>query len=158
MAVFTLETYNPSETGYPLYNSGQTDNTPQLENGTVLILDEQYVWINPSVYQSISTDFEDGYPSYSIIIKYYLLISIYTYIPPKVTPFKASSWMDCIWLLEKNLKEQKNCSKLGRNLKYHSKDHCLVPRASLLFAGSQVTHQCCRSDFLLLLPSPPLKN
>ena len=86
--------------GYPLDNSGQT------ENGTVSVLDEESVWINPSVYPSISTDFEDGYPCHdSIIIKYYL--RIYTHISVKVTPFKASSWMDCIWLLEKTLKEQK---------------------------------------------------
>jgi len=72
MAVFTLETYYPSETGYPLDTSRQTDSTSQFENGTVSILDEESVWINPSVYPSISTDFEDGHPSHdSIIIKYY---------------------------------------------------------------------------------------
>ena len=42
LAVFTLEMDCSSETGYPLSNLHQTDNTSYFENGTVLILDEQY--------------------------------------------------------------------------------------------------------------------
>ena len=42
LAVFTLEMDCLSGTGYPLDNSHQTDNTSYFENGTVLILDEQY--------------------------------------------------------------------------------------------------------------------
>lgn len=38
LAVFTLETNYPSETGYLLGNSRQTDNTSKFENGTVVIL------------------------------------------------------------------------------------------------------------------------
>ena len=32
LAIFTLETDYPSETGYPLDNSGQTNNTSKFEN------------------------------------------------------------------------------------------------------------------------------
>ena len=41
LAVFTLETNYPPETGYLLGSSRQTDNTSQFENETVLILDGQ---------------------------------------------------------------------------------------------------------------------
>ena len=52
-----------SETGYPLDNSHQTDNTSYFENGTILILDEQSIRINLAVYPSNLTDFEEDYPS-----------------------------------------------------------------------------------------------
>ena len=43
MAVFTLETDYPSETGNLLDNSRQTENKSEFENGMALILDEQSV-------------------------------------------------------------------------------------------------------------------
>ena len=50
LAIFTLETDYPSETGYPLDNLRQTDNTTlKFENGTVLIFDEQSAWLYLSV-------------------------------------------------------------------------------------------------------------
>ena len=60
MAVFTLETDYPSEMGYLLDNSRETDYTSSFENGTVLILDEQFACLYPSAYPSILTDFTDG--------------------------------------------------------------------------------------------------
>ena len=59
MAVFTLETDYPipSEIGYLLDNSRQTDYTSSSEKGTVLILDEQSTCLYPSAYPSILTDF-----------------------------------------------------------------------------------------------------
>ena len=60
MAVFTLETDYPSEMGYMLDNSSQTDYTSSFENATVLILDEQSTCLYPSAYPSILTDFGDG--------------------------------------------------------------------------------------------------
>ena len=61
LAAFILDTEYPSETGYPLDNSCQTDNSRlNLKNGTVLILDGQATWLYLSVSPSILTDFEDG--------------------------------------------------------------------------------------------------
>ena len=60
MAVFTPETDYPSETGYRLDNSRQTDYTCQFENGMVLILDGQSAELLYSpVFPSILTDFKD---------------------------------------------------------------------------------------------------
>ena len=43
LAFFKQEADYPSETaGYPLDNSRQTNNTSLFDNGTVLILDEQF--------------------------------------------------------------------------------------------------------------------
>ena len=42
LAFFKQETDYPSETGYPLDNSRQTNNTSLFDNVTVLILDEQF--------------------------------------------------------------------------------------------------------------------
>ena len=63
MAVFTLETYYPipSEIGYLLDNSRQTDYTSSSEKGTVLILDEQSTCLYPSAYRSILMDSADGF-------------------------------------------------------------------------------------------------
>ena len=41
MAVFTLVTDYPSETGYPLDNSRQTDNNLKMKRFQCLIFDEQ---------------------------------------------------------------------------------------------------------------------
>ena len=61
LAAFILDTEYPSETGYPLDNSRQADNSRlNLKNGTVLILDGQATWLYLSVSPSILTDFEDG--------------------------------------------------------------------------------------------------
>ena len=61
LAAFILDTEYPSETGYPLDNSRQTDNSRlNLKNGTLLILDGQATWLYLSVSPSILTDFEDG--------------------------------------------------------------------------------------------------
>ena len=42
LAFFKQEADYPSETGYPLDNSRQTNNTSLFDNVTVLILDEQF--------------------------------------------------------------------------------------------------------------------
>ena len=64
LAVITLEMNYPSETGYPLDNSHQTDNTTLIIwKWSVLIFDEQSVRLYPSVHPSILPGFEDGYPS-----------------------------------------------------------------------------------------------
>ena len=61
LAAFILDTEYPSETGYPLDNSRQTDDSRlNLKNGTLLILDGQATWLYLSVSPSILTDFEDG--------------------------------------------------------------------------------------------------
>ena len=49
MAVFTLETDNPSKTGYP----SSTDNPSLCENGTVFILDPS-IFIRPIIRQILS--------------------------------------------------------------------------------------------------------
>ena len=83
-------------------------------------------------------------------------------------------------IIRKNSKRaKKNCSKLGSNLKYHSRDRgmnewmnewmiYLMSKTWEVFTQSsepeahvknaRQTNQCCRSQSLLLLPSPPLKK
>ena len=50
----------PSETGYPLDDSRQTDNNLKMKRFQCLIFDEQSASLYPSVHPSILTDFEDG--------------------------------------------------------------------------------------------------
>ena len=48
MVVFTLKTDYSCETGYPF------DNSPQIfVNGIVLILNEQFAWLYPSIWRKV---------------------------------------------------------------------------------------------------------